>query len=279
MQPGTFVWAAFRDEPESFVNFSCINFKWRAEWYPETMKFVLYNKTIESPAKKIYRMTCSLKISVVDPCTRQKRVILHLPAAHFSEEFPNYFVTVKNFMTKEDLDVYCAIDQICGFVISFDDPLRFQQLPYLVSLNQKLLTSALVDGDVVVNCKNDEVVKADRIVLIQDPFFESLFDFRSNQNPKDEDLSVDLVEFPAFAVEKLVRFLYTGTYEKLLTLDDNLQIFQLANYTTNIDLAELVLRVINEQYFDFKDLGIIIRSNAFRSQAIRELVDKYLIKF
>ena len=57
MQPGTFVWAAFRDEPESFVNFSCINFKWRAEWYPETMKFVLYNKTIESPAKKIYRMT------------------------------------------------------------------------------------------------------------------------------------------------------------------------------------------------------------------------------
>jgi BTB/POZ domain len=268
--------------PSEFAtaNFELFGAKWR--FNVDYVDFALFNDS----AIGTYSLTKAVRVSIIDPFSRKNKELLFSPNVEFSAEFPNNFVAVKGYMNSCNVSRYIFGGSWC-FEISFEEPepiiqKRESQQVYTKNLCQKLLENSFVCGSVLIYCKDDEIVKADHFVLKYDPFFKSMFHFKASQScgsdTEQTNLTVDLSQFSASVVKSLVEFIYTGTFAIPETINTRLELTQLGDYTTNDDLCNVMLQIMEKENVGVDDFAEIFKSDAFKTERVRKFVEKCLRK-
>ena len=155
--------------------------------------------------------------------------------------------------------------------IKMEDKLSITLESFFEPFVQKLYKNSKESGDVTIMCNDNKIVRADRNVLVQDPFFISLFAFKgaqlespslseSNTNsslavkPGDTSM-IDLETFSNESVSHLVEFLYTGSTYVPASIEARCELLFLADYTTNQNLCHLLGRKI--EMIDFTPSAIM----------------------
>jgi BTB/POZ domain len=111
---------------------------------------------------------------------------------------------------------------------------------------------------VVITCKDGEIVKADRAILQTDEFFKSMFHFKSQQSSSAEHMTADLSQFSCDVVKALIQFICSLGSAIPSTLESRLELFLLAEYTTNNDLCDIIENEIEKDGVHLRPiLGIL----------------------
>jgi BTB/POZ domain/MATH domain len=181
-----------------------------------------------------------------------------------------------------------------GFTIgvTIEDKLEIFQADYLGPLSHNLYENS-AEGEVSIRCKNDKVVKADRLVLLQDPFFAALFRFKDSQATACAEMSesssgsdqtanvnpnlIDLTDYSHDTVTHLIEFIYTGRTGVPNSTQQRCELYFLADYTTNQNVRNLLeLQIVKIDFAPslIMDLMICIR-NRGKNLKLRELAVKY----
>jgi hypothetical protein len=116
------------------------------------------------------------------------------------------------------------------------------------------------NGNAQIEC-NDGVVKADKAILAQDPFFATDFELKENQpvarRPtrkrknsivRVDDCIVDLKDFSSVAVNVLIKYLYVGFLPTYLSIELRVELYFLTDFVTNRALCKILEQEIVNLY-------------------------------
>lgn len=131
---------------------------------------------------------------------------------------------------------------------------KFKVDGYIPPINQKLFDNSK-NGDFTIKCRDDQSVRADKFILVHEPYFKAVIDFKQSQSSEDSVASIneeseigskstDLSNFSAESVNLLLEFIYTGKISLPYSADLYCQLYILADFTTNQDLIELLIKEI-----------------------------------
>lgn len=136
------------------------------------------------------------------------------------------------------------------------------EIKIVENLTNRLLEKAFDKGDVSIHCKNGEIVRADRIFLETDPYFQALFNFKTTQGSANEGMTVklnegmtvDLSDYEVSTVKALIECIYTGAFVTPETLQTQLELYNLAQFVANTTFSSSVLKVIEKEGYDLSDI-------------------------
>ena len=120
------------------------------------------------------------------------------------------------------------------------------------------------NGDFQIECADQKIVRADRIVLISDTFFSALNSFNKTNFGEGlalkkqklcHDGSADLSQFSKDAVVHLVQFIYTGNTGIPQTSAGRIELLELGDYTNNETFCAHMVTAIKR--IDFSHANIM----------------------
>jgi hypothetical protein len=118
-----------------------------------------------------------------------------------------------------------------------------------------------------------------------DSYFQSLLNFNAqnlvassvNQTNTDKEC-IDLSQFSFTAVSSLIEFIYTGKFAKPHSVQECLDFFQLADFTSNDLLCDLLLDQFEAEYFKPENIINMILHPSGKTIKMRDRAIKYLLK-
>ena len=181
-----------------------------------------------------------------------------------------------DFMAISKLESKFVMDNTItvGIKIRNEEQIKIEQ--YLVPFSKKLYENSK-NGDLTICCKDSQILRADYIILIHDAFFNANFDFQELHGDK-KLAPIQLVDYSADSVSRMIHFLYTGITSVSEKLDLRCELYCLADYTTNFLLCDLVIKELVKRDFQSAKIMDLLLQLRFKPFPLRKLAVEYYQK-